>query len=182
MRAYQLAPRAEEVARRYEGGLSLRDVAGEFGCSFQAVHQLLQSRGIPLRARGTMTKPPKPRRLERHWPEIVAAYEGGQSSTAIAVAYDATGAGIRELLCRHGVAMRKHHLTPRLTLDVHWRAIADAYLAGGRVPDLAAAFGGSVQGIYHLLCRHGIPRRSKGWRASRRAPAIPAAAETEAGL
>lgn len=43
---------ARDLARRYEGGASIREISEATGRSFGQVHKLLEEAGVPMRSRG----------------------------------------------------------------------------------------------------------------------------------
>jgi predicted transcriptional regulator len=45
-----------ELKKKYEGGKSIRELAGETGRSYGFVHRLLSESGVPLRGRGGATR------------------------------------------------------------------------------------------------------------------------------
>ena len=47
---------ATDLKKRYEGGKSIRDLAGETGRSYGFVHRLLSESGVNLRGRGGATR------------------------------------------------------------------------------------------------------------------------------
>jgi len=47
---------ASELRKKYEGGKSIRDLAGETGRSYGFVHRLLSESGVQLRGRGGATR------------------------------------------------------------------------------------------------------------------------------
>jgi hypothetical protein len=52
---------ASDLKRKYEGGKSIRDLAGETGRSYGFVHRLLSESGVELRGRGGATRGRKKR-------------------------------------------------------------------------------------------------------------------------
>jgi hypothetical protein len=47
---------ATDLKKKYEGGKSIRDLAGETGRSYGFVHRLLSESGVELRGRGGATR------------------------------------------------------------------------------------------------------------------------------
>jgi hypothetical protein len=47
---------ATDLKKKYEGGKSIRDLAGETGRSYGFVHRLLSESGVALRGRGGATR------------------------------------------------------------------------------------------------------------------------------
>ncbi|HEU4543792.1 MAG TPA: helix-turn-helix domain-containing protein [Jiangellaceae bacterium] len=47
---------ATDLKKKYEGGRSIRDLAGETGRSYGFVHRLLSESGVQLRGRGGATR------------------------------------------------------------------------------------------------------------------------------
>src|SRR5690554_3766642 len=47
---------AADLKKKYEGGKSIRDLAGETGRSYGFVHRLLSESGVQLRGRGGATR------------------------------------------------------------------------------------------------------------------------------
>jgi transposase len=45
-----------DVVDRYQGGASIREIAGDVGRSYGFVHNILTTHGVPMRGRGGATR------------------------------------------------------------------------------------------------------------------------------
>jgi hypothetical protein len=98
-----------------------------------------------------------PQRIKLPGPEIVEAYERGQTLAQIAAQHGVSGPTIARCLDDHGVARRgapvKH--TPELIDDVR-----RLYLEEGLTKvEVAARIGHSAKVVEHVMAAHGIPSR-----------------------
>ena len=50
---------ASDLKKRYEGGVSIRDLAADTGRSYGFVHRVLTEAGVTLRGRGGATRGPR---------------------------------------------------------------------------------------------------------------------------
>lgn len=101
------------VVEAYLRGVSVKDLARQYGVSRTAIYSALRRRNA-TRPRGQPYKIP-----QGSWPDVVAAYRGGQTAKQIARQYDCDERTVYEVLRRLGVTLRRgnprryyHALTP----------------------------------------------------------------------
>lgn len=89
------------LVQRYEAGVSMSELAGEFGMHFQTVRAHLRRRGIDLRSDHQAMLPSQVA-------EAVTLYGLGQSSYDLAKRYSVDRTTVTKHLKRAGIAMRSH--------------------------------------------------------------------------
>jgi transposase-like protein len=114
----RLSAEAEhEIVRLYLGGLTLREVAQQFGVSTRPIQRVLEQRGVPRRTAGPRahTGTPKERRLrgpkkftadERA--AIAVQYMNGVTRGALAEAFDTSATTISLILRAEGIPAGTH--------------------------------------------------------------------------
>jgi hypothetical protein len=165
--ARDLYPRLKDAAwlrRRYvDAGLSTGRIAGEVGCSAQAVRMALAAAGIARRQ-------PRTRRRYPSWPTRIGRgdpLDEDASAVTIATELGCTDATVR------GALVRRRHLpgrskTRRWTLPVAGRPAwlrQRHVLDGVRADDIAAELGCDPSTVRAALRAAGIPRL--GWGSTR---------------
>jgi transposase-like protein len=138
-----------QLAEKYTSGMTLSQIAQEYGVSLQAVAYRLKQAGVksrPLkgrkpsaatieRARQANIGRPSPRRKNLPQEELCAAYEAGDSSEMIARRYDVSDNVIRRRLHEAGIQLRPAGYTKLICTcaDGHvvksrWEQVVDDWL------------------------------------------------------
>jgi transposase-like protein len=156
----------EEHLSRYSWVID--NIAAYYKVSPQVIKQVIEGydsyRLLPDRKKGRLSE-----RWER---DIVSRYEKGEGSTSIALDYGVNPGIILGILRGHDVPIREKK-THRLTLDDRFRMedeIAEEYVGGKSVKELAEEHGISRSMIYNILRSRGL---SKGKRGKRPTPLAP---------
>ena len=89
-----------DLARAYEQGATVEELAAAYGCSTTTVRDVLAEGGVELRRPG----PRNP--LEGREHEVAAAYEAGATVRELVDRFGANQRTIRKALADRGVAMR----------------------------------------------------------------------------
>lgn len=111
--------------------------------------------------------PPRVHSIDRRLPEevldaIVQRYEGGESTQAIATAYDIGAASVNRLLRRHGAAVREQAISE----DVVKKAVR-LYESGLAVHAVASELGVAKTSLLRALKKAGIQLRPQQARRRR---------------
>lgn len=93
---------AHKVIQHYVKGGTLADTATEFNCAISTIAKILHDAGIASNSPFLNHNLPED--------EIVAKYRDGDSLLNIAVNYETTIQLIRNIICKHGVAIKKKGL------------------------------------------------------------------------
>jgi lambda repressor-like predicted transcriptional regulator len=86
-----------EIARQYQAGAAMKDLALKYGVRRQTVSQCLRRLGIPLRKRGLQGS---------DIAEVARLYEDGWSLARLADKFGYNGSDVRNKLIAEGVKMR----------------------------------------------------------------------------
>lgn len=89
------------ISKKYEAGMTIKEIAAQAGCEKTAVANALRRQGIERRA-------PKPRRFftEETEREVARRYRAGTSAEKLAAEFGCSRSGITTALKRQGVVMR----------------------------------------------------------------------------
>jgi hypothetical protein len=146
--------RRDKIVEMYERGLTRIRIAEDLGVSITSVTNALIARGVTLR----------PVYAKKLTPEdelaIVARYQAGERRPALAAAYSVWPYQIREVLDRHGAALRddrgRHRDFTEDEVEIIRRMAAD----GASQNAIAVAVRSSVETVRELMEQRGIP---SGW-------------------
>ncbi|MEV7011794.1 helix-turn-helix domain-containing protein [Streptosporangium sp. NPDC051022] len=133
------------VARRYEAGQSIRQIATEVGCSHTAVHRALQAARVALRRPGG---PPGSRVSEERKAEILAAYRGGDLITDIMIQWRVSDVTIAAIAQEAGEPRRGRGARRRLD----WEQVG-RLAAKGWPPDAIAILVDASEGHIKRILR-----------------------------
>lgn len=157
-----------EIARLYEAGRTTYEIAETFGVSAHPVSDSLQRQGVPLRPGG---RQPTWTGSQEQRNEVLDAYRSGESIRRIAERMHIRAHAVIETLDAAGVE-RWGAGSRRRFDDTTARQIADAYLAGTVMTELARQHGTNATTISNYLTRQGIALREPGaptfWTAGRK--------------
>jgi len=155
-----------EMARRYEAGATLRQLATEFGGTDVSIRlRLVRDAKIQMRSAE------QSKRLRRGGdidePELVRAYAEGENIAPLARRFRMCNQTVTEILIRRDVQLRHggvHH--DRVRSDAVCRKIGEKYRNGAGLSALAREYDCSTPTIVKALERAGVPRRSSGRQAT----------------
>jgi Mor family transcriptional regulator len=87
---------AIELARDYEAGASLKELASRYRIHQHTVSAILDRQGVPRRGK----------KLDRYRTAVILAYEGGDSFATLAARYGVNPETVRRALITAGVILR----------------------------------------------------------------------------
>ena len=152
----------------YHAGHSVEKVARLAGLSATNARRILVDHGVQIRPR--LLRPGTP---VEHWPflpaEMAARYRAGESAASLAALAGVKVATIREVLVALGNPLRSPLGTPKARLaDLRFspKKIAELYLEGDSVKELALALNVSGEMVRSLLLKQGVSLRGRGGQPS----------------
>lgn len=141
-----------DIARLYQGGLTVGGIAALHGVSRWTIGARLGSAGVTLRPAGKFLP------LE----EAAALYEAGESLAAIGTRYGMSARTVHGKLTAAGIALRP---PGGRRIPVPVGEAADLYAGGQTMAQLAARYGVCETVIYHRLVEAGASiRRRTGFK------------------
>jgi hypothetical protein len=139
---------AGDIARLYEGGLTVGGIAVRHGVSRWTISARLGSVGVTLRPAGKFLP------LE----EAAALYEAGESLAAVGAQYGMSARTVHGKLTAAGITLRA---PGGRRIPVPVGEAAALYAGGQTMAQLAARYGVCETVIYHRLVEAGAPIRRK---------------------
>lgn len=145
-----------EIRERYQGGVGMRTLARQYGCSGPAIQRQLVLMGVyqPAQLR-SLTDAEKSDAAQR--------YRAGESASRLAEAYGCSAETVRKALVRLGTEMRTANRTGRAVVfsDEQLTEIRTLYGEGIDVRSLASLFGCNWKTMQQQLVRMGLYRPAK---------------------
>lgn len=148
-----------EIAERYRGGASIRDLSREYHISRARLRALVAAHNVPIRP-SSVAKP-----LSREQQLLaLSLYRQGFGIATIAHELHIATPRAREFLVKSGLTIRTPRRTPPIEIQRRELAasVIDGYAQGKSMEALGGSHGISPSTVRRLLARHGIPVRV--WR------------------
>ncbi len=159
----QPAAVVEAIARSWSEGGTVREVAARAGVSREIVRDRLRragALGYPLRDQRRHVREV----FENRGPELVAAYEAGETVADLAADAGISWHTLRDHLVDHGIAIRTAHWQVREVLEARGDEFLAGYRAGATLNEIAASAGISTASIRPYLVARGVTlRRGRRW-------------------
>ena len=167
-------PNAEIVAA-YAEGKSIGGIADQHGVSVPTIRRVLTEQGVEIRKRGSGQKAGTSLRNEKRFAEMKAAWDAGQTLTAIGQRFSITRERVRQVFQRHGIDTSPGS---RPLSAAQKAAVAD-YAAGNSVAVVAERHGVGEKCVMAWVRRCGVPVHR---RPKRHSPEVLANAQAAAAM
>lgn len=118
----------DEIVEKYKSGLTVKEIAVIYNCSFVPITQRLSEAGIKT----------KKQKLDFLMSEIMDEYLTGKSACEIAIIYDCSPPTILNRLRKNGIKIRPKGESQ--TLNLPTTEIINEYLTGKNINDLAVLY------------------------------------------
>lgn len=148
-------PIAQLIAE-YEGGMTGHELAKKYNVSPQAIYSRLHNAGIVPHKHWSRNGRNTPR-IALPVAELIARYEAGESTYALAAAYNVRQQLVWQRLRAAGCRLRPHN-HPKVSSE----ALRADYEAGRTAAECAAMYGMAPMNVYQRWWRMGLKRYNKG--------------------
>lgn len=150
----------DEAARLYRKGATLRELAARYKVSTQGIRGALNRRGVQRRRPGHRGSTVQALTEKREMP-VVAAYQSGESVSAVAARHKITEGTVRDILRRRNVPLRPAERI--FTPEQEARIVAE-YTAGDTMLEIATRLKVHKGTVRRALQQLEVPARRRGPR------------------